>query len=260
MPLIYGKTSVGFAEDLKLFSKKGSFFPNNQILIPMANKILSIFKKHPALKEITLFMQAMRAFAPLLFKCDKVNFIGPFHESRVEYNKEDSQTIRVYFSKNGKYHSQKITLIRKALDLSGNIIKSNIKTINAFVANYIHFLDATMCHYIIKNLLPEDNYYKLANFKLATIHDCFFIQPKNETVINDIYGQALICAYATHNSNLKHWIMDIAFAFADYDTASRITYSITNCEDPCDQVFNDDLMTRLESLGGQFKVREDKAK
>ena len=150
MPLIYGKTSMGFAEDLKRFFEKSLLFPSNQILIRIANKMLSIFKQHPAFKELMLFMRARRAFAALLFQCNIVIIRGPYRRSLIEYNKEEMEQIRIYFKKNNKYNTQKISLVKKSLDPSGNIIKSKTKTVNSFIANYIHFLDATICSSIIK--------------------------------------------------------------------------------------------------------------
>lgn len=94
-----------------------------------------------------------------------------------------------YFNKN---RTQKISLVKKSFDPSGNIIKSKTKTVNSFVANDVHFLDATMCHYIINAPLNNKN---SNSFKLATIHDCFFIQPQNEQLINLTYRQALLFAY-----------------------------------------------------------------
>lgn len=40
MPLIYGKTSYSFAEDLKEFFAKGNFYPNDSTLIKLASQIL----------------------------------------------------------------------------------------------------------------------------------------------------------------------------------------------------------------------------
>jgi hypothetical protein len=97
MPLIYGKTSMGLVEDLKKIFEKGLLFPSNQILIRIANRMLSIFKQHPTLKELMLFMGAKRAFAALLFKCNKVIIRSPYHHSFIEYNKEEIQQIRIYF-------------------------------------------------------------------------------------------------------------------------------------------------------------------
>lgn len=58
MPLIYGKTSVGFAKDLKKFFEKGLLFPSNQILIRIANKMLSI-----------LYLKSIQHLKNLCFLC-----------------------------------------------------------------------------------------------------------------------------------------------------------------------------------------------
>lgn len=45
MPLIYGKTSMGFAEDFKEFFAEGHLYPKNSIQIKLASQIITVLKK-----------------------------------------------------------------------------------------------------------------------------------------------------------------------------------------------------------------------
>lgn len=207
MPLIYGKTSHGFSDDLKLFFEKGGYYPTNKILLQLGAIILNTLKQHPAFSKITIFMKAMKAIVPLLFSCNKVILRNPYHFSQIGYNQQTIEKVRIYFKTKQSYKTQKIDLVKKLIDDNGNVLKSQTKTTNAFVANCIHFLDAAGCHFIINSLIGENK-----DFKIATIHDCFFIQPHNEAQLHSVYRQALLFLYRIHDYNLLCWIYDILAA------------------------------------------------
>jgi hypothetical protein len=129
-----------------------------------------------------------------------------------------------------------------------------------------------MCHYIINTKLNN----KKNDCKLATIHDCFFIQP--EKLINYIYRKALLFSYTVHDYNLICWILDIinssiltdpdkllvdslekakkqfesfsfSFSFSEENTFTEIALLST-----------DDFIKLLESFADKCKVSGDKAK
>lgn len=204
MPLIYGKTSMGFAEDLKEFFVKGDLYPKNSIRLKLASKIINVLKKDVFLTKSNIFMKTLRAFGQFLFDLDLYSIRGPYNNSNISYHKEEIQRIRLYFArKKGKYRSQQVSMSRIVRDSTGNPVKSKTKTINAFVANYIHFLDGVICHYIIKKLEQE------GTFALGTVHDCFFIKPSKIEVLQRFYKEALVIAAITHYYNLLYWVFNI---------------------------------------------------
>lgn len=74
-------------------------------------------------------------------------------------------------------------------DKSNNPIRCIRKEGTAIVANYIHFLDATICHYIIENFKHRP---------LATVHDCFIISYSDKQLLLKLYRQGLVLCYKTH--------------------------------------------------------------
>lgn len=71
MPLIYGKTSYGFSEDLQKFFATNYLYPSDSVLLKLANIIINKFKTHPNLTNANHFMASIRNFAKLLL----INFI-----------------------------------------------------------------------------------------------------------------------------------------------------------------------------------------
>lgn len=49
-------------------------------------------------------------------------------------------------------------------------IQSKNKTVNAFVANFVHFIDGQICNFVI------EQFVNLKYTHIATIHDCFYIK------------------------------------------------------------------------------------
>lgn len=97
----------------------------------------------------------------------------------------------------------KISINRIVTGPNGEPEKAKTKTINAFVANYIHFLDGVICHYIIKRL------EKSGILALGTIHDCFFIKPYQAEYLKKLYKEGLVLALIVHQYNLLYWFYDI---------------------------------------------------
>lgn len=203
MPLIYGKTSMGFAEDLNQFFAKGSLYPDNKLLIALASQILKLLKNDETFKTINHFMKMLRSIGKLLFDLDLFIIRGPYSDSFVVYHKEETERLRIYLKRGKRYQSQRISINRIVKDQEGNLEKSRTKTINAFVANYVHFLDGVICHYIIKKLEQE------GTLELGTIHDCFFIKPEKAEILKKVYKEGLVLALIVHQYNLLHWLHDI---------------------------------------------------
>ena len=203
MPLIYGKTSVGFAEDLKQFFAKGSLYPDNKLLIALASQILKLLKNDETFKTINHFMRMLRSIGKLLFDLDLFIIRGPYSDSFVVYHKEETERLRIYLKRGKRYQSQRISINKIVKDQDGNLEKSRTKTINAFVANYVHFLDGVVCHYIIKQLEKD------GTLALGTIHDCFFVKPEKAEILKKMYKKGLVLALVVHQYNLLHWLHDI---------------------------------------------------
>lgn len=214
MPLIYGKTSIGFAEDLEVFFAKEKLFPKSDFRIKLANQLLKALKEHPMLAKANHFMKLLKSIERFLFGLDLFIIRGPYSCSYIGYHKEEIQKIRLYLKKGKRYQVQQISINRIVKDQKGEPLKA--KTIYAFVANYIHFLDGVICHYIIKKLGQE------GTLALGTIHDCFFIKPSQAEDLKKLYKEGLVLALIIHQYNLLHWFYDIMQSMKvkefDYDS------------------------------------------
>ena len=83
-------------------------------------------------------------------------------------------------------------------------MRSKTKTVNSFVANYIHFLDGQICHFIIEQM------NKFANCtSLGTIHDCFYIKPRNAQELQCVYKAGLVMGIYINELNYATWILHI---------------------------------------------------
>ena len=203
MPLIYGKKAIGFSEDLEAFFAKGKLFPKRSIRVKLASTLLKILKEHSMLAKANHFMKLLRSIGKFLFDLDLFIIRGPYSSSHIVYNKEEIQKIRLYLKKGKRYQVQQINISRIVKDQTGEPLKAKTKTINAFVANYIHFLDGVICHYIIKKLEQE------SVLALGTIHDCFFIKPSQAKDLKKLYKEGLVLALIVHQYNLLYWFYDI---------------------------------------------------
>ena len=204
MPLVYGKTSQGFAEDLKVFFAKGYLYPSERALVQLAAQIIKTLKEDPIFTKIGVFMKGLRATARLLFDLNKLTIRGAYGDTNIVYYKEEKEQINLYYKKVGrKYKSQKINLSRPIRDAQGTFIKSKTKAVNAFIANYVHFLDASVCHYVIDALAVD------STLNLGTIHDCFFIKPEKVDILKKAYKEGLIKAHRIHVYNMVCWLYDI---------------------------------------------------
>jgi hypothetical protein len=205
MPLIYGKTSQGFAEDLTLFFEKGGFLPSNSVLLKLANHIIKHLKSCALFSRVSVFMKMLRAIGGFLFDLDAFIIKGYYSDTHIAYYKEESEVLFLYYkdksSSTSKYKRQKISLTRPAQDEQGNFLKSKTKSIIALVANYVHFLDALICHNVIDGLN--------ANVPIGTIHDSFFVKPKNLVELKERYKKGLRLAQKTHVYNLFNWLLVI---------------------------------------------------
>lgn len=176
-------------------------------------RIVNTLKEHPDLACANNFMKVMRAVAGLLFDAGGNVFItGPYVRSEIRYHKEVYSRLNLYLpylddNKRRRYKRQQVTLT-SVCDVASNGAKnapklSRVKTVNSFVANYIHYLDGLICHYVIEKLAERKD------FALATVHDCFYIRPSLGDVLNKTYKtykKGLLLASNTHLQNCKIWL------------------------------------------------------
>nr|AZT79244.1 hypothetical protein [Ulva compressa] len=85
MPLIYGKTSYGFAEDLENFFAKNHLYPANSALLKLANLIITKLKTHPHLMQSNSLMMCLQSFGKIMFNLEKVAIVGPYNVSNTHY-------------------------------------------------------------------------------------------------------------------------------------------------------------------------------
>ena len=152
-------------------------------------------------------MKMLRSIGKLLFDLDLFIIRGPYSDSFIVYHKEETERLRIYLKRGKRYQSQQISINKIVKDQEGSSEKSKTKTINAFVANYVHFLDGVVCHYIIKKLGQE------GALALGTIHDCFFVKPEKAEILKKVYKEGLVLALVVHQYNLLYWLHDIMQCF-----------------------------------------------
>ena len=210
MPLTYGKTAEGFSKDLKAFFKTKNYYPNIKFLCRVANKIINTLKAHPSLEKANSFMKLTRALASFLYDIDDITIRGPFIISHIQYHKETTERLSLYvpfedaLTGRRRYKRQQVTFKTVAKDsTTGTPIKSRIKSVNSFVANYIHYLDGVVCHSVIESLS------KKRGVPLGTIHDCFYIKPENAELLNRQYKKGLVLAMNVHQYNTLIWLIKL---------------------------------------------------
>lgn len=171
-------------------------------------------------------MKALRSIAVYLFDMESVTFNNSYNSSKTVYYKEEIEKIRLYYKFEDKgYKSQYISLAKPARDKNGFLIKSKTKTLNAFVANYVHFLDANICHYVIEKFSEK-------GLPIGTIHDSFFVKPDNPMIpdkfqfIRQAYCSGLITVGATHKVNLMIWLLKICNWYKDNNLDYYERYNI----------------------------------
>nr|ATP01456.1 hypothetical protein [Ulva flexuosa] len=171
MPLIYGKTAYGFSEDLKEFFAKNYLYPINSSLLTLANFIINRLKTHTTLNKANDFMELIPNFAKVLFDFDNVVIIGPYNECTIRYNQVTTEQLSVYSHKKGAgLQRQRINLNTLKKDERNFPIRSKNKSVNAFVANFVHFIDGQICNFVI------EQFGILQYTNIATIHDCFYVK------------------------------------------------------------------------------------
>ena len=99
MPLIYGKTPYGFAEDLQSFLAKHYLYPSNSILLKLAHLIIVKLKGHKNLTNANLFMASMQNFAKMLFAINNVVLVGVYSNCQLNYNQVKVEQLNVYTRK-----------------------------------------------------------------------------------------------------------------------------------------------------------------
>lgn len=77
MPLIYGKTAHGFAEDLREFFAKKSIYPSESVLFKLAQYLINLLKNHSYLELTNQFMFCLRNFAKIAFDINNVRILRP---------------------------------------------------------------------------------------------------------------------------------------------------------------------------------------
>lgn len=210
MPLIYGKTSSGFSEDLAEFFKKKNLVTSKAALTALACDIINTLKQNVLFKKVNLFMRALRAIGGFLFEFNDFTIKGYYSDCSISYNKEEIEELRLYYKSKSltkRYISQKINLSRPVISKDGKFVKSKTKSVNAFVANYVHFLDGTICHYVVENTLQNKS------FKIGTIHDSFLISPNEAENLREQYKQGLIFVHKLHVYNMLYWLYQILSVF-----------------------------------------------
>lgn len=111
MPLIYGKTAYGFAEDLEGFFAKNALYPINSSVLKLANCIINILKTHTSLSNANGFMVLIRKFAKVLFDLDNVVMLGSYNECMLKYSQVTTELLSVYSRKaNAGVQRQRISL------------------------------------------------------------------------------------------------------------------------------------------------------
>lgn len=126
MPLIYGKTNIGFSEDLKEIQNQKGVYPNQSDLLKLSNLIIKTLKNNSALKKVNQFMVAMRALAGLLHYSGDLVILGPYSSCQICYHKENITRVRVYQSKSKDKHYKvkQVSITNIAHDDLTNQIKS----------------------------------------------------------------------------------------------------------------------------------------
>ena len=203
MPLIYGKTPYGFSEDLKEFFAKNYLYLSNSALLKLANFIINQLKTHTTLSKANDFMAFIRNFAKMLFDINNVVITGPYNECTVGYNQITIERLSIYsHKKHAGIQRQQICLNTLKKNERGIPIQSKNKTVNAFVANFIHFIDGQICHFVIEQFI------NLGYTNLGTIHDCFYIKPEHKKELQYIYKAGLVMGIFIYELNVAIWIQN----------------------------------------------------
>lgn len=147
-----------------------------------------------------VFMQGMRALITLIAETQNVNIVGPYGISNIVYYKETASQARLYHrTPRGGFTSTKVSLYDIERDDAGSPIQSRRKNVTAFVANYVHFLDATVCHFVVDKFTAAGN-------KIGTIHDSFFIPGQDFGRLNKLYRTGLALTCIVHQYNMLRWL------------------------------------------------------
>ena len=209
MPLIYGKTSLSYSKDLleglklpKKYSKE---------LIAFASSVQKWVKEQSFMHDANIFIKSLRGFARSL--CDiqpQIVIENKFYYSEIDYCQIENFSSRVYQrkTKTQKEGIRRIALQRRKRDGSGIVLRSKRKATGAFVANYIHFffLDAFVCHSVLQDYAdPESE----AGPRISSIHDSFFVPPKNAPHLQKIYKNGLKNLVRVHEYNMLNWCLQI---------------------------------------------------
>ena len=219
MPLIYGKTAYGFSEDLKEFFAKNYLYLSNSVLLKLANFILNKLKMHTTLSKANDFMALIRKFAKVLFDFDNVVLIGPYNECTIGYNQVTTERLNIYYhKKHAGVTRQQISLNTLKKDERGIPIQSKNKTVTAFVANFVHFIDGQICHFII------EQFGILKYTDIATIHDCFYVKPEHKKELQCIYKAGLVMGIFIYELNLAMWIYTFMNHYKMSPTRELIEY------------------------------------
>lgn len=252
MPLIYGKTPSGFADDLKDFFKKGDIYPSKGVLLQLASQIIRELNNDPIFNSVNLFMAAMRTFAGMLSDIDYVYIFGPYNRVNMKYNEETIDRINIYAAYKNKskvrYRINRVNLTKVSRDSSGKPLRSKRKIVNAFVANFIHYLDSYICHQLIDEMMKEQK-------PIGTIHDCFYVRPNDSFMVNKHYKYGLIKAMFISKFNFYKWVYALLYyqfvndndveeekEFVLEKLADYMNYLITLIfEDDFKMIFNKDI-------------------
>ena len=200
MPLIYGKTAYGFSDDLEEFFAKHYLYLSNSPLLKLANFIINQLKTHPTLNRANGFMAFIRDFAKALFDISNVVLVGPYNECTISYHQVTTERLNVYSrKKDAGVQRQRISLNTLKKNEAGVPIRSKTKTVNAFVANFIHFIDGQICHFVVEQFIL------LGYTNIGTIHDCFYIKPEHKIELQCIYKAGLVMGVLIYELNLAKW-------------------------------------------------------
>lgn len=202
MPLIYGKTGSSYAVQIhkqvneiskNRFVKRGWSYT---LAMAIHRRVMS----HSLIHGCTELSECLKAFVKLNNLVQlPLDFENSDFITTMDYVKLKTVQYRLYFRTSTGRRSQKVSVAEPVLK-DGRAQRDETKSKTAVTANYIHFLDAIVCHRVIKAMVPNS---------IGTIHDCFVVRLKDEERVMQAYRNALCDCRQDHEKNLIRWIKNL---------------------------------------------------
>jgi hypothetical protein len=164
MPLIYGKTSISYSDDLKKFFEKHGIrqTPPNRVLLGLAKKLMDWINEHPAISSAQKFMRGMRALGLIVLDKEQLSIRGPYLTTEIVYYKECIVQHKIYYKTGSScFKTKSVNLFELERDEFGAPIESTPKNVTAFIRNLVHYLDAVVCHTIVASYTTDISNGKL---------------------------------------------------------------------------------------------------